>query len=163
MTFVAVVALLLTAQVDKPPEPETPSIKPAGLLAASVGTSFQNGVLPTGAMSLALGLRFANGIGIVALAHGRIALLPTADGSLQIYGLGAGVRFGERSHVTIGVSPTVAVFEVPVNPGTRAGVSILAHLVLRIGEYFAVLLQPVIDFTEQAIIGSATIGAGVTF
>jgi hypothetical protein len=179
--FLAVVVLLVANQVDTPAEAETPpaaatqsadkapaaetsSVTPIGLFTAGAGVTFGAGsVLPTGGLTASLGVRIGKWFGLVAIAHGRIGLLPTGDGSTHLYGLGAGVRIGGRTHVTVGASPTIAVFETPNLTKTGGGVSIIANLVLGLGEFTAVLLQPVLDFANGQVLGSVTLGAGVTF
>ncbi|MFT3711327.1 MAG: hypothetical protein QM817_27155 [Archangium sp.] len=179
--FVAVVVLLLTTQVEKPAEVETPpaaaatpaaappvaeapGVSPVGLFTAGAGVTFGAGyVLPTGGLTASLGARFGKWFGVVAIAHGRIGLLPTGDGSTHLYGLGAGVRIGGRTHVMLGASPTIAVFETPNLTKTGVGASIIANLVLGLGEFTAILLQPVLDFANGQVLGSVTLGAGVTF
>ena len=114
-------------------------------VAAEIGVSGSAGVL------------FKSGIGVVALAH--VHLNPVPGGVNHRYGLGAGVRFGSKSYLTVGLSPTLAVD----GNGVRFGGTVLTQVFVLLYSRFGVMLQPSIHFDAQGVLFSATLGAGFSF
>lgn len=156
------------APVAAPPiAPTNPPIKEpraraVGLIAAMYGGMFAVGkAVPAFAFTGAVGVRFSSGVGIVAVTHGTVFVGP--NGAVQFYGFGPGLRFGNRTQVTLSVTGTyVSVSTASVQVGGLA-FSALAQLVFVFGDHFSLLVQPAIHADHSGIIGTLTGGLGVTF
>ncbi|MGV3620557.1 MAG: hypothetical protein ACO1OB_07055 [Archangium sp.] len=108
-------------------------------------------------VSASAGALFKSGIGIVGLAH--VHLNPNATRVNQRYGLGVGARFGSKSFLTVGLSPTIAVDAA----GVRFGGTVLTQVFVLISSRVGVMLQPAIHFDASGVLFSATLGVGVSF
>ena len=103
-----------------------------------------------------VGVRFRNGVGVVGLAHGNVAL------GVSRYGLGAALRLGDRSHVLIGGSAGATNF--PANRGlVMFSFTVLAQAAIVFAKYFTVLLMPTVSVTGGGVVASMTAGLGLTF
>jgi len=141
-------------EVPAPPEPPSRVVGLVGVTAGLVATgTFLGGAI--GATGSA-GVRFRSGVGVVGV--GLIDYSPAAGASTQLYGVGAGVRFGNHSQLTLAGLPTIAVTTVKVLKntvtGTAFGFSLLAQ--------GALVLVDILTLFAQATLGLDTTGA-VTF
>ncbi len=140
-----------------PKKDRTPDVRFVGLAGVLGGVALSSTVAAELGLSGAAGVLFKPGIGVVALAH--VHLNPTSTRVNQRYGLGAGVRFGSKSHFTLGLSPTLLVDAA----GVRFGGTVIAQILAVVASRFGVLLQPALTFDATGVVFSATIGLGVTF
>ena len=153
-----------TTDLDSPKEPaEEPLARAVGLVGVMSGALFGGGAaVPVFAFTGAAGVRFRSGVGIVGVAHGRITL--ASGGSIQLYGLGPGVRFGNRTQLTLALTGTFAAINVgPVQLAGGGLFTILAQVAIAIGDHFTLLAMPTIDFDASGVVGSLSGGLGVTF
>jgi hypothetical protein len=95
------------------------------------------------------------------LGHGRIGLGP--GGSIQLYGLSTGIRIGDRSQVTIAFGPTFVAARAGSLSVSGGLFTLLAQLVLVLGDHFSLLLQPAVDFDTSGAVGAIVGGLGVSF
>jgi hypothetical protein len=117
--------------------------------------------LPAFSFTGAAGVRFRSGVGLVGLGHGTIFV--SDAGSIQLYGFGPGIRFGNKSQLTLA---TTATFTSANVGGVRiAGVlfSIVVQGAVVIGDIFTLFIQPTLDFDASGAIGSITGGLGLSF
>lgn len=109
------------------------------------------------------GVMFRSGIGIVGVAN--VQLAPNGFGIMQMYSLGPAVRFGSKSHVLVGVAPTLGV--VPANTQSPAAVGLLASVFaqgsLVLLDRLTLMLQPVLSSDGRGVILTLTGGIGVQF
>lgn len=142
---------------------EEPVARPVGLLGVMYGGLFGGGsAVPIFAFTGAAGVRFRSGVGLVAVAHGRIFV--GSAGTIQLYGLGPGLRLGNRSQLTLALTGTFAAIDVGAIRVSGGGlVSILAQVAIVLGDHFTLLAQPTIDFDASGVVGSVTGGLGITF
>lgn len=142
---------------------EEPVARAVGLIGIMYGAMFGGGAaVPAFAFTGSAGVRFRSGVGIVGVAHGRIVVGP--GGSIQLYGLGPGVRFGNRTQLTLALTGTFAAINVANVQAAGGGLlSVLAQVAVVIGDHFTLLAQPTIDFDASGVIGSLTGGLGITF
>ncbi|MDP2275645.1 MAG: hypothetical protein Q8K32_33160 [Archangium sp.] len=117
--------------------------------------------VPAFAFTGSAGVRFRSGVGIVGVAHGRIVVGP--GGSIQLYGLGPGVRFGNRTQLTLALTGTYGAINVGSLRSGGGLFTMLAQVAVVIGDHFTLLAQPTIDFDASEVIGSLTGGLGITF
>lgn len=136
---------------------EEPEFRLVGSAALLGGVALNANVAGEIGASGSVGVLFKPGIGIVGLAH--VHLNPTSAGVNQRYGLGVGARFGSKSYLTVGVSPTLAVDTT----GARFGGTVLTQVFVLIYSRFGVMLQPSIHFDAAGVLFSATIGVGFSF
>ena len=142
---------------------EEPVARAVGLIGVMYGALFGlSEAVPVFAFTGAAGVRFKSGVGIVGVAHGRIVVVP--GGSIQLYGLGPGVRFGNRTQLTLALTGTFAAINIGSLQRVGGGLfTLLAQVAVVIGDHFTLLAQPTIDFDASGVIGSLTGGLGVTF
>ena len=110
-----------------------------------------------------VGVRFHSGVGVVGLAHGHLAARDPSTASR--YGLGVGLRLGDRSHLLIGTSATFLVPTVfgPLTAGSGVpAVTVLIRFALAFGKNFTVVLMPTFTFHAGGALGSLCLGAGLT-
>lgn len=136
---------------------EEPELRFVGSAAVLGGVALNANVVGEIGVSGSAGVLFKPGIGIVALAH--VHLNPVMNGVNQRYGLGVGARFGSKSYLTVGVSPTLAV---DAN-GARFGGTVLTQVFVLIYSRFGLMLQPAIHFDAAGVLFSATLGVGFSF
>lgn len=134
-------------------EPASRAVADFGVHAGGLLVS-SGGLFPELAITADVGVRFRNGVGVVGLMHGHWSRL------VNRYGLGVGLRLGDRSHITVGVSGGLIAFNILTPP--LFGVTVLAQLALVFAKYFSLLLMPALTIAGGAI-GSVTAGFGVTF
>lgn len=139
------------------PKKEEPELRLAGSAAVLGGVALDANVAAEIGLSGSAGVLFKPGIGVVGLAH--VHLNPTASGVKQRYGLGVGARFGTKSHLTVGLSPTLAVDAT----GARFGGTVLAQVFVLVISRFGVMFQPAIHFDAAGVLFSATLGVGFSF
>lgn len=126
------------------------------------GALFAGGaVAPVFAFTGAAGVRFRSGVGVVGVAHGRI--FASSSGSMQFYGLGPGIRFGNRTQLTLALTGTFVAIDVGQIRTAGALFTLLAQVAIVIGDHFTLLAQPTIDFDATGLVGSLTGGIGITF
>lgn len=144
------------------PDEEEPAARGVGLLGVMYGVLIGGGAaVPAFAFSGAGGVRFRSGIGFVGVAHGRIVV--SSAGTIQMYGLGPGIRFGNRTQLTLALTGTFGLVNVGSIHAAGALFTLLAQIAIVIGDHFTLLAQPTIDFDASAVLGSITGGIGVTF
>lgn len=136
---------------------EEPDLRFVGGAALLGGVSLNQNVAGEIGLSGSAGVLFKPGIGIVSLAH--VHLNPLQSGVNQRYGLGIGGRFGSKSYLTVGLSPTLAVDA----SGVRFGGTVLTQVFVLLYSRFGVMLQPAIHFDAAGVLFSATLGVGVNF
>lgn len=137
-----------------------PELRAVGLVALGAGIGVQTSATVQFDADLvgAGGVMFRSGVGVVGLAN--IQLMPGATGITQRYGLGAGVRFGRRTHVTIG--STATVLSTPRFGPEFAGTAIVQVFGL-IKSRFGFVLQPTFTWSAHVLLFSVTLGLGVNF
>ncbi len=150
------------AGVDDQPVAE-PLARAVGLIGVMYGGLFAgSSAVPIFAFTGAAGVRFRSGVGVVGVAHGRI--FASSAGSIQMYGLGPGVRFGNRTQVTLALTGTFSAVNVGAIQAAGGGLfSMLAQIAIVIGDHFTLLAQPTVDFNAAGVLGSITGGIGLTF
>lgn len=137
-----------------------PELRPVGLisLGAGIGVQSSTSVQFDADLVGAGGVMFRSGIGIVGLAN--VQLMPGPTGISQRYGLGAGVRFGRRTHVTLGTTATL--LNSPQTGPEFAGTAIVQVFGL-IKNRFGFVLQPTFTWSAHTLLFSVTLGLGVNF
>ncbi len=133
------------------------ALRGVGFVGATAGLAISNDVALDVGVTGAAGVLFKEGVGVVALAH--VHLNPTAAGVSQRYGLGAGVRVGTRSHLTLGLTPTLFVTPDAV----RFGGTVLAHIYAQLTPHVGLLVQPSLGFNGQSFVFAISGGAGFEF
>lgn len=137
-----------------------PELRGVGLIALGAGIGVQSAarVQFDADLTGAGGVMFRSGIAVVGLAN--VQLMPGPNGLTQRYGLGAGVRFGRLTHVTLGTTATVLVTPQygPEFAGT-ALVQVFGHL----KGHFGFVLQPAFTWSAHVLLFSVTLGVGVNF
>lgn len=147
-------------EVHAPPKPPPVDQEPLSRAVADFGVHAggllvsSGGLFPELAITADVGVRFRNGVGVVGLMHGHWSRL------VNRYGLGAGLRLGDRSHITVGASGGLVALNTLTLP--VFGFTVLAQLALVFAKYFSLLLMPALTIAGGAI-GSVTAGFGVTF
>ena len=147
-------------EVHAPPKPAPVDSEPLSRAVADFGVHGGGLLVSTGALfpELALtadvGVRWRNGVGIVGIAHGHWSA------AVNRYGLGAGLRLGDRSHITLAL--TLGPITI-ANSLTALSGTVLAELALVFAKYFSLLLLPSLTITSGGAIGSVTAGFGLTF
>lgn len=141
---------------------EEPAARAVGLLGVMYGVLIGGGAaVPAFAFTGAAGVRFRSGIGFVGVAHGLIVVSPV--GTIQMYGFGPGIRFGNRTQLTLAVTGTFGLINVGTIHVAGGLFSLLAQVAIVIGDHFTLLAQPTIYFDSSGLLGSITGGIGVTF
>jgi hypothetical protein len=128
-------------------------------LAVHAGVLIVGAAVPEFVFMADAGVRLRNGVGVVGFLHGHVTsnVFPAASR----YGVGVGLRLGDRSHILIGTSAT---FEVLGATGALVpALTVLVRFALVFAKYFAVLLMPSFTFSGQGAMGSLALGAGLTF
>lgn len=109
------------------------------------------------------GVMFRSGIGIVGVVN--VQLSPNGFGLAQFYSVGPAIRFGEKSHILIGVAPTLGV--VPATTASPAAVgllgSVFAQGALVLLERLTLMVQPMLSADRGGFIFTLTGGVGVQF
>jgi hypothetical protein len=124
----------------------------AGIGASASGVQFDADLFGSG------GVMFRPGIAIVGLAN--VQIMPSAMGVTQRYGLGAGVRFGRHTHLTLGA--TANVLYTRRYGAEFAGTAIVQVFGL-IKSRFGFVLTPAFTWSEHMVLFSVTLGLGVNF
>ncbi len=124
----------------------------AGIGASASGLQFDADLIGSG------GVMFRPGIALVGLAH--VQLMPSAVGVTQRYGLGAGVRFGRHTHLTLGT--TANVLYTRRYGAEFAGTAIVQVFGL-IKSRFGFVLTPTFTWSAHLVLFSVTLGLGVNF
>ena len=132
-------------------EPPSRIVAELGLLGGVIFPSAR--LVPELAFTVDVGVRFASGVGVVGLVHGHVTAL------VNRYGLGAGVRFGDRSHAIIGASTSLMV----IGNSVAFSVTVLARFGIVFGNYFALLLMPKFTMSGSGVIASLSAGVGLTY
>lgn len=141
---------------------EEPAARGVGLIGVMYGALIGGGAaLPAFAFAGAAGVRFRSGVGFVGVLHGRIAL--NAAGSIQLYGLGPGIRFGNRSQLTLAFTPTFVSTNVGRINASGFLFTLLAQAALVLGDHFTLFIQPAVDFDASGAVGAITGGLGISF
>lgn len=140
-----------------PKKDSTPDVRFVGMAGVLGGVTLSSNVAPEFGVSGSAGVLFKPGIGVVAIAH--VHLNPTSMGVGQRYGVGAGVRFGRKSHFTLGLSPTLSIDTT----GARFGGTVIAQVLVTVVSRFGLVLQPSVTFDARVVVFSATLGIGATF
>jgi hypothetical protein len=120
-------------------------------------------IVPAFSFVGAAGVRLPAGVGFVGVLHGRIVASLAANSSIHLYGLGPGIRFGNRTQVTLGVSPTLAAITLNGNLATGFLFSVFAQGALVLGPRFTFLVQTIVDFGTGGTMGAITGGLGASF
>lgn len=109
------------------------------------------------------GVMFRSGIGIVGVVN--VQLSPNGFGLAQFYSLGPAIRFGEKSHVLIGVAPTVGVIPATTSSPPIAGLlgSVFVQGALVLLERLTLMVQPMLSADRGGFIFTLTGGIGVQF
>jgi hypothetical protein len=147
-------------EVHAPPKPPPADPEPLSRAVADFGVHgggllvTNGGLLPELAITADVGVRFRNGVGVVCMMHGHWSRL------VNRYGIGVGLRLGDRSHITLALSGGMIAFNILTPP--LFGVTVLAQLAFVFAKYFSLLLMPALTIAGGAI-GSVTAGFGVTF
>ncbi len=124
----------------------------AGIGASANGIQFDADLFGSG------GVMFSPGIAIVGLAN--VQIMPGAMGVTQRYGLGAGVRFGRHTHLTLGTTANV-LYTRRYGP-EFAGTAIVQVFGL-IKSRFGFVLTPTFTWSAHIVLFSVTLGLGVNF
>ena len=141
---------------------EEPAARAVGMMGVMYGILIAGGaVAPVFAFAGAAGVRLRSGVGFVGVLHGRIAV--NQNSSIQIYGLGPGIRFGDRSQLTLAITPSFTAISVGSFRQSGFLFTILAQGAVVIGKHFTLFAQPTIDFDGSGAVGAITAGLGVTF
>jgi hypothetical protein len=150
-------------EVHAPPKPPPVDTEPLSRAVVDFGVHGGGLLVSTGALfpELALtadvGVRWRNGVGIVGLSHGHWSA------AVNRYGLGLGLRLGDRSHITLAL--TLGPLTIAPNSFQSFTVfsgTVLAELAVVFAKYFAILLLPSLTITSGGAIGSVTAGFGLT-
>jgi hypothetical protein len=151
-------------EVHAPPKPPPPDSEPPSRAVADFGVHGGGllvdfgGLFPELAITADVGVRFRNGVGVVGVAHGHWSA------AVNRYGFGVGLRLGDRSHITVGVSlGPLAITPRSFQPFLTIGGTVFAQLALVFAKYFSVQLFPSLTITSGGAIGSVTAGFGLTF
>ncbi|MGV3620555.1 MAG: hypothetical protein ACO1OB_07045 [Archangium sp.] len=109
------------------------------------------------------GILFRSGIGIVAVAN--VQLSPNAFGLSQFYSVGPAVRFGEKSHILVGIAPTIGVVPATTTTPPAVGLlgSVFAQTALVLLERLTLMVQPMLSVDRGGFIFTLTGGVGVQF
>jgi hypothetical protein len=140
------------------PEPLSRAVADFGVHGGGLLLTTGGGLSPELAITGDIGVRFRNGVGVVGFGHGHFS------SRVNRYGLGAALRLGERSHITVGAS----IGPIVINPGGFSpfmvfGGTVFAQLALVFATWFSVQLLPTLSIAAGGAIGSLTAGLGVTF
>ena len=140
-----------TPRWRKAKEPASRVVADLGLLGGVIFPSTR--LVPELAFTIDVGVRFPTGVGVVGLVHGHVT------GVVNRYGLGAGVRFGDRSHALIGASTSLMV----IGNSVAFSVTVLARFALVFGNHFALMLMPTFTMSGNGVVASLSAGVGLTY
>ena len=109
------------------------------------------------------GILFRSGIGLVAVAN--VQLSPNGFGLAQFYSLGPAIRFGEKSHILVGVAPTIGVVPATTANPPAVGLlgSVFAQGALVLLDRLTLMVQPMLSADRGGFIFTLTGGVGVQF
>lgn len=151
--------------VAQPPVvPEDLPPKLVGGLSVMVGALVDgsNPISPELSFVGEVGLRWHNGIGVVGVVHGFFAGRVRNAGTVHRYGVGVGVRFGEKSHLLLAAAPSL-VLRVGQELQTFGAATVLLQGVLALWKNVALVAMPAFSIGGAGVMGSLAGGVGGTF
>lgn len=137
-------------------------LQPLGTIALLGGAMFTGGNIgATVGLTASGGFVFPSGVGVVGVVDAK--LLVSSGGAVSLFTFGAGVRFGRKSHVTLGAGTGLSAVRFGTARLNGVMFSMLGELALVVGEYFTLMLHPTIDIGGSVTIGTILGGIGVSF
>ena len=122
-----------------------------------------NPAAPELAFTGTLGVGFSSGVGVVAVLHAGFAGRIWNQGTVHRYGLGLGVRFGDKSHLLLGVSPSLVLRIDEEATRASAAATVLLQAVLVVWKNISVLAMPAFTIGGAGVMGSLSGGVGGVF